>query len=119
MEEDDIAAINAYRQTKGKAPFRKSSSTSTKTVQCRYCKKYGHFQRECNRRKDAKAPMVDAQGKAYQSRQPTGDAKKPPNFAVRAVDKMENPDDDDEPNIVGYVNRVQELPAYQPAILNW
>ena len=121
LEEDDIAAINAYRQSAGKAPFRKPSNTSSsKTVQCRYCKKHGHFQRDCKRRKNDKAPMVDAQGKAYQPRQPTGDAKKPPNFAVRAVDRSEKPDDDDdEPDIVGYVNRVQETPAYQPAILNW
>ncbi len=37
-------------------------------IVCRYCKKKGHMQRECNSRRRDGAPMVDANGKKYESR---------------------------------------------------
>jgi hypothetical protein len=36
-------------------------------IVCRYCKKKGHMQRECNSRRRDRAPMVDANGKKYES----------------------------------------------------
>ena len=39
----------------------------TKVGACRYCKKEGHFQAECFSRKNANAPMVDAQGNPFRS----------------------------------------------------
>lgn len=77
LEDDELAAINAIRAKKGRPPMRAAAAatagfnrngTGAKNVQCRYCKKTGHFQKDCNSRRRDKAPMVDAQGKPYQKR---------------------------------------------------
>ncbi len=49
------------------APVR-SNGPRNPNVVCRYCKKKGHMQRECNSRRRDGAPMVDANGKKYESR---------------------------------------------------
>ena len=63
--EEERNLINAIRHKKG-FNFRKTGPPkANSTTQCRYCKKMGHFQKECRSRIREKAPMVDAQGKAY------------------------------------------------------
>jgi hypothetical protein len=49
------------------APVR-SNAPRNPNVVCRYCKKKGHMQCECNSRRRDGAPMVDANGKKYESR---------------------------------------------------
>jgi hypothetical protein len=49
------------------APVR-SNGPRNPNIVCRYCKKKGHMQRECNSRRRDGAPMVDANGKKYESR---------------------------------------------------
>jgi hypothetical protein len=74
-EIDQIAAVRRQQ------PFRNSNPTTTRApaparsngprnpnVVCRYCKKKGHMQRECNSRRRNGAPMVDANGKKYEQR---------------------------------------------------
>jgi hypothetical protein len=74
LDDEEIAAINAIREKRGKAPMNKAIGFGNrnigpaKNVQCRYCKKSGHFQKDCNSRRRDRAPMVDAQGKPYQKR---------------------------------------------------
>ena len=46
----------------------RNNGPGTPNIVCRYCKKKGHMQRECNSRRRAGAPMVDANGKKYESR---------------------------------------------------
>jgi Retrotransposon gag protein/Zinc knuckle len=65
-EEDEelLDQVNAIRRQRGKKPIRFAQSSRPKvTVTCRYCKKTGHFQRECFKRKKDNGAMVDAQGK--------------------------------------------------------
>ena len=74
LDDEEIAVINAIRAKKGKPPmrtstnFRNGNNNNSKSVQCRYCKKNGHFQKDCHTRRRDRAPMVDAQGKPYQKR---------------------------------------------------
>jgi hypothetical protein len=79
---DEIEQIAAVR--KNSAPRNQNPSCSTgptvnaapvrsngprnPNIVCRYCKKKGHMQRECNSRRRDGAPMVDANGKKYESR---------------------------------------------------
>ena len=74
IDDDELAAINAIRQRKGKAPFRKpfrsgnftgQSSNQPVTGNCRFCKKPGHHQKKCRARIAARAPMVDKDGKPF------------------------------------------------------
>ncbi|MCZ2207965.1 hypothetical protein, partial [Cylindrospermopsis raciborskii] len=75
-EEDDaeaaeaLAAINAIRFRNGKPPLRTwngrrpgNGTDSKKSVVCRFCRKTGHFQRDCFARKKVNGAMVDAKGK--------------------------------------------------------
>ena len=103
----EIAAINAVRQGQGRPLYRKKSQgpnggKSDSKVQCRYCKKFGHFQRDCRSRKRDKAPMVGADGKPYQPR-PQNGGNRPANFAVQAIEKSGPCDDydDEEPEFIG------------------
>jgi hypothetical protein len=77
-EEDDaevaeaLAAINAIRFRNGKPPLRTWNGRRTgngtdnkKSVVCRFCRKTGHFQRDCFARKKVNGAMVDAKGKPY------------------------------------------------------
>jgi hypothetical protein len=45
-----------------------SNGPRNPNIVCRYCKKKGHMQRECHSRRRNGAPMVDANGKKYESR---------------------------------------------------
>lgn len=73
IEDDELAAINAIRQRKGKAPFRRpfrsgfNGQAGSQPVMgnCRYCKKPGHHQKKCRARIAARAPMVDKDGKPF------------------------------------------------------
>jgi hypothetical protein len=49
------------------APIRNNGPRNPNIV-CRYCKKKGHMQRECHSRRRDGAPMIDANGKKYESR---------------------------------------------------
>jgi hypothetical protein len=66
--------------------------------------------------------MVGEDGKPYQPRgQPsTNSNPKPSNYAVRAIQKNPEEDNDDEPDVVGYVNHIKSYNA-PPSIssLNW
>ena len=54
-----------YQQNQGyRGPSSASSSSSTK-MSCSYCKIPGHVQKDCRKRKAAKAPCVDENGKLY------------------------------------------------------
>lgn len=85
VDDDEINAINAIRFQKGKPPMnfnrrpgqppqgqrgpqqqqRQQGQSSAFNGDCRYCKFKGHSQKDCRKRKAAKAPCVDAQGKPY------------------------------------------------------
>jgi hypothetical protein len=121
LAEDEIAAINAIRKNQGRPPFRgkpSGSSGNKSNIQCRYCKKFNHFQRDCKSRQRDGAPMVGADGKPYQPRNPAGGPPKPkpPAFAVKALG---NSEEDNEPDVVGYVGSVYAAAPAQPARLNW
>ncbi len=78
LETEDIDQIAAVRHQQ---PFRNSTQAQARSsgparsngprnpnIVCRYCKKKGHMQRECNSRRRDGAPMVDANGKKYKQR---------------------------------------------------
>ena len=72
--DDEIAAINAFRQRLGKTPFRQNfhrsfgkanSSNGKSDITCRYCKKKGHMQHECRKRIAENGAMTNAEGKPF------------------------------------------------------
>ena len=77
--DEELEAVNAIRFQRGQQPFRRqgfqpnqayrsnpSQPTSTPSkIVCRYCKIPGHLQKDCRKRKAAKAPCVDENGKPY------------------------------------------------------
>jgi len=77
LENEDIDQIAAVRrqqprssnqtQARSSGPAR-SNGPRNPNIVCRYCKKKGHMQRECNSRRRDGAPMVDANGKRYEQR---------------------------------------------------
>jgi hypothetical protein len=69
-EVEQVAAIraknNRYQPKRTfAAPQGRSNGPRNPNILCRYCKKKGHMQKECRSRQRDKAPMVDANGKAY------------------------------------------------------
>ena len=114
LDEDELAAINAIRRAKGKPTFSGNQNGAKKKPKCRYCQKLGHMQKECYSRKRDNAPMVGEDGKPYQPRG-SPQQSKPNNFAVKAVRQEE---EDDEPDVVGYVNSVR-IQAPPTVSLNW
>lgn len=76
LNDEELEAVNAIRKRMGKKPFVKknygSGGNRTQSngngVQCRYCKKIGHMQRECRSRKRDRAPLVDANGKPFEKK---------------------------------------------------
>lgn len=78
-DDDEVDAINAIRQRKGKPLLRKKfqrhgptsagpSSNGATFGKCRYCKQPGHLQKFCQARIAARAPQVDKDGKPYTRR---------------------------------------------------
>jgi hypothetical protein len=80
---EDLDKVAAVRQNRPPRPAPRSTPAAAPTVNaaplrsngprnpnvvCRYCKKKGHMQSECNSRHQDGAPMVDANGKKYESR---------------------------------------------------
>ena len=51
----------------GKKASGNNGQSGTKPGACRYCKQEGHFQQECYARKNAGAPMVDANGQPFRT----------------------------------------------------
>lgn len=99
--EDEKNRINALHRKKfsnQRMPPKANSSTV-----CRYCKKNGHFQKDCRSRIREKAPMVDANGKPYRKIN-----------AVEAGAPVEDWDaenlDDEQPQVIGSITK---------APLNW
>ena len=75
LDDEELTAVNAIRQKRGQAPMNKGMGfgkgwlgPNYNNAMCRYCKKQGHFQKDCRSRQRDRAPMVDAQGKPYQKR---------------------------------------------------
>lgn len=70
LNEEEKEAINALRFKRNGgggnkfSPKRQPPRATSSTI-CRYCKKTGHFQKECRSRIRDKAPMVDASGKPF------------------------------------------------------
>jgi hypothetical protein len=72
-EINQIAAVRRQQPFRNSNPAQGRSSTPARSnsprnpnIVCRYCKKKGHMQRECNSRRRDGAPMVDASGKKYE-----------------------------------------------------
>ena len=67
-DEEMLSYVNSLRRSQGKPPIKFSRNGKFKSklsVTCRYCKKKGHFQKECMKRKRENGTMLDAQGKPY------------------------------------------------------
>jgi len=87
-DEELLEQINAIRFSRGKPPIKFSSRPRGRiTVSCRYCKKTGHFQKDCRKRIAEKAPMVDQHGKPYQTQ----------NGRVALIEEEEDETDGQEP----------------------
>lgn len=85
LNDEERAAVDAIRFQRGKPPLppnrrppfnrpaqqqqqqqqQPRSGQPAFTGQCRFCKILGHHQKDCRKRKAAKAPCVDAAGKPY------------------------------------------------------
>jgi hypothetical protein len=76
LTEEEVEQVAAIRAKNNRfqpkrtfaAPQGRSNGPRNQNVVCRYCKKKGHMQKECRSRQRDKAPMVDANGKAYDNR---------------------------------------------------
>ena len=79
LTEQEIEQVAALRSRNGRFQPRNNSgpacsngqacnsTTTNPNIVCRYCDKKGHRQKECFSRRRANAPMVDANGKPYES----------------------------------------------------
>jgi len=115
LENEDIDQIAAVRrqqprssnqtQARSSGPAR-SNGPRNPNIVCRYCKKKGHMQRECNSRRRDGAPMVDANGKKYEQR------------VNNVAENEERPDEKAEPEYEdAHVGAVANLSPYHH--LNW
>ncbi len=115
LENEDIDQIAAVRrqqprssnqsQARGPGPAR-SNGPRNPNIVCRYCKKKGHMQRECNSRHCDGAPMVDANGKKYEQR------------VNNVAENEEKPEEKAEPEYEdAHVGAVANLNPYHH--LNW
>ena len=98
LSEEEKNMINALRFKKkgnGGSFQKRMPPKANATTICRYCKKTGHFQKDCRSRIRDKAPMVDAQGKAY---------IKKINPINQGEDKEENRTDwEEDPQVIGSI----------------
>ncbi len=118
LENEDIDQIAAVHRQQ---PFRNSNQTQARSsapgptrtngprnpnIVCRYCKKKGHMQQECHSHRRDGAPMVDANGKKYESR-------------INNVAKKDKNVDDkpDQPYEDAHIGAVANLSPYHH--LNW
>ncbi len=107
INDEEREMINALRFKKnggggGNKFNRRQPPKANATTVCRYCKKLGHFQKECRSRLRDKAPMVDANGKPFAKR----------------VNPINDGDDGDEN--VGWTDERQVVGAISGAAsLNW
>jgi hypothetical protein len=96
-----------YRYRKfngGKSKPKRSTPNAGGSTVCRYCKKTGHFQKECKSRLRDKAPMVDANGQPF---------KKVNQVASEAPStESEDWEKDEEPQAIGSINEGQALNWY-------
>ena len=79
LTEQEIEQVAALRSRNGRVQPRnnpgparnngqaRNNATANPNIICRYCDKKGHRQKECFSRRRDNAPMVDANGKPYQS----------------------------------------------------
>jgi hypothetical protein len=67
LNKEELEMINAIRKRKNQTPFKRNGNgnSASTTVVCRYCKKTGHWQKQCRTRLRDKAPCVDEHGKPY------------------------------------------------------
>jgi Retrotransposon gag protein/Eukaryotic translation initiation factor 3 subunit G len=67
LSSEEREMILALRKKKNQTPFKRNGngSPASSTVVCRYCKKTGHWQKQCRSRLRDKAPMLDENGKPY------------------------------------------------------
>jgi hypothetical protein len=144
-DEDLLEQINAIRFSRGKKPVRFASKGNFGkiTVSCRYCKKTGHFQKDCMKRKREKGAMVDAQGKPYKvssleepEEEPQSEEEEPSNvnsiaqsfYGINAIREefAPNPmhglinsireiDDDSEPDMFEEINNRWGHTPYTPS----
>jgi hypothetical protein len=85
----------------------RNNTTANPNIVCRYCDKKGHRQKECFSRRRDNAPMVDANGKPYQS-----------NRVNNVADKSANGSSQQEPAYEdAFVSSVSNLNPYHH--LNW
>ncbi len=107
IDEDERTMINMYRYRKfngGKSKPKRSTPNAGGSTVCRYCKKTGHFQKECKSRLRDKAPMVDANGQPF---------KKVNQVASEAPStESEDWEKDEEPQAIGSINEGQALNWY-------
>ncbi len=66
LTDEQLGQLAALRFQQKRVSTRPTTVRNPDTV-CRYCKKKGHLQKDCLSRKRNKAPMVDTNGKPYQS----------------------------------------------------
>ncbi len=84
IEHDDVPSIqkvNAIRRRMNKPPLKFKVRPGSKpnpnschydaTVQCHFCKIFGHVQKDCRKRRSAGAPMVDRTGRPFTSSGPS------------------------------------------------
>jgi len=104
LTEEERNMINALRNKNYGNKFQKRTppKANASTV-CRYCKKNGHFQKDCRSRIRDGAPMVDANGKAYKKIQAVAEEEshQPPGSETWETE---------EPEVVGSISS---------ASLNW
>ena len=115
LESEDIDQIAAVRrqqprssnqtQARSSGPAR-SNGPCNPNIVCRYCKKKGHMQRECNSRRRDRAPMVNANGNRYEQR------------VNNVAENEEKPNEKAEPEYEdAHVGAVANLSPYHH--LNW
>lgn len=95
LNEEEKNMINALRGKKfgGKFQKRGPPKANSSTI-CRYCKKTGHFQKECRSRIRDKAPMVDANGQPFRRVHPVTEGSTDSNDAEWK----------EEPQVVGSIS---------------